>query len=168
MIAALKAGIRRTHPLRDEVARHTQAFVREVAMDGEAGLGAKHAHHIILAEVKCIRQRVDADILGQVRVEIFENGCRFLVAVLGRGIVHLVVVQPAAEHDQQLQHLRPREQVMPVGRALLLRLERLERAQQRRALPGLRPQDKALPIRRQAETGVQPGVGRGLCAEEIR
>ena len=137
-------------------------------MDGEAGLSAKHAHHIILAEVKCIRQRVDADILGQVRIEIFENGRRFLVAVLGRGIVHLVVVQPAAEHDQQLQHLRPREQVMPVGRALFFRLECIQCAQQRRAPPGLRPQDKALPIRGQTETGIQAGVGRGLRTEKLR
>ena len=52
MIAALKAGVRRAHPLRNEVARHTQAFVREVAVNGEAGLLPKHTHHIIFAEVK--------------------------------------------------------------------------------------------------------------------
>ena len=168
MIAALKAGIRRAHPLRDEVARHTQAFVREVAVDGEAGLGAEHAHHIVLTEIKRIRQRVDADVLGQVRIEIFENGRRFLVAVLGRSVIHLVIVQPAAEHDQQLQHLRPRKQVMPVARALFFRLECIQCAQQRRAQPGLRPQDKALPIRGQTETGIQAGVGRGLRTEKLR
>lgn len=52
MIATLKAGVRRAHALCNEVARHTQAFVREVAVNGEAGLLPKHTHHIIFAEVK--------------------------------------------------------------------------------------------------------------------
>ena len=74
MIAALKAGVRRAHALCNEVARHTQALIREVAVNGEAGLLPKHTHHIIFAEVKGVRQRIDADVLGQVRVEVFENG----------------------------------------------------------------------------------------------
>lgn len=52
MVPALIAGIRRAHALGDQVARHAQAFVREIAVNGKAGLGTKQAHHIIFTEVK--------------------------------------------------------------------------------------------------------------------
>ena len=86
MIAALKAGVRRAHPLRNEVARHTQAFVREVAVDCKTGLGTKQAHHIILAEIKGVREGINADVLGQVRVEVFEYSSRLFVAVFRGGV----------------------------------------------------------------------------------
>ena len=83
-----------------------QAFVREVAVDCKAGLGTKQAHHIIFTEVKGVREGINADVLGQVRVEVFEYSSRLFVAVFRGGVARPVVIQPAAEHDQQLQHLR--------------------------------------------------------------
>lgn len=86
MVPALKAGIRRAHPLRDEVARHAQTLIREVAVDSKAGLGTKQAHHIILTEVKGVREGINADVLGQVRVEVFEYSSRLFVAVFRGGV----------------------------------------------------------------------------------
>ena len=86
MVPALKAGIRRAHPLRDEVTRHAQTLIREVAVDGKAGLGTKQAHHIILAEIKGVCEGINADVLGQVRVEVFEYSSRLFVAVFRGGV----------------------------------------------------------------------------------
>ena len=155
MVPALKAGIRRAHPLRDEVTRHAQTLIREVAVDSKTGLCAKQAHHIILTEIKGVRKRIDADVLSQVRVEVFKDSGGLFGAVLRGSLGRPVVIQSAAKHDQQLQHLRACKQIVPVGRALLLRLERIQRAQQRGAAVSLRAQDKALPICRQMKTGVE-------------
>lgn len=86
MVPALIAGIRRAHAPGDQVARHAQAFVREVAVDSKAGLGTKQAHHIIFTEVKGVREGINADVLGQVRVEIFEYSSRLFVAVFRGGV----------------------------------------------------------------------------------
>ena len=69
-----KAGFRDGSPLFDQIPGQEEPAVGDIAADGISGLGLEQAHHIIFADKKYIREAVNVQGIGQVGMDVVQDG----------------------------------------------------------------------------------------------
>ena len=112
---AAVTGLRCAHSFLDQLPGHQEPSLQQIGMDGKTGLPVKHAHHMILADVKPFCQAVHIQILCQMLIDVchpFQHP-----GILGdhrMGIIGILSSALTADLHQQLQQTGIADQLAAV------------------------------------------------------